>query len=299
VTQASFLEQGLLRLFPARFRAHSEQFPEHQLLGNGNLGSKIQRHWNLGLGLLLIATLLNWRLVFATGMGGLLATGVWFMLQDSSVSPRTLFESWMKSKYWPLGWTFGVGFFTMVTTYGAIAIGIRLDQPWLGVELMLQQLGMVTVLTLVIWQLWHNTNVHGEKASDAKVITADSGTHQSGLAAPPPSWQPALTDLTHGDPLRRLMTVRHLTQACSIRPTGAQTVVGEISQAHLVEYFQLMLHQETEPLIRHALRESLGILTAEQQLLGAGAPPLAMPIRPFISNSKRIPVRKLDYEELN
>ena len=85
-----------------------------------------------------------------------------------------------------------------------------------------------------------------------------------------------LGDLTQENSLKRLIAVRQLTAAFKDSPqrSGNSQLLLEaqrwqplpplqsfpgIDRTHIVEYFQLMLYQENEPLVREALLEGLQV----------------------------------------
>jgi hypothetical protein len=85
-------------------------------------------------------------------------------------------------------------------------------------------------------------------------------------------WQ----DLTAPDALKRLMAIRHLTRRSLETPAATQVYLPGSAvtlRSHLADCFHLMLVQETEPIVRTALLESLRLLHPKAQL-PEGQPPL-------------------------
>lgn len=92
------------------------------------------------------------------------------------------------------------------------------------------------------------------------------------------SLEQGMMELSHPDPLRRLVAVRRVMRLFTQLAAQAPSMdAGGISfQAHLIDCFHLMLAQEQEPLVRTALREGLARLRQPLQL-SAGAPPVPTP----------------------
>ena len=84
-----------------------------------------------------------------------------------------------------------------------------------------------------------------------------------------------LSQLTHPDPLQRLVAIRRLVKLVDVAgedglyAPGAQVTV----RSHLLDCFHIMLAHEPEPIVRTAVREGLNLLRQVHQL-PAGPPPL-------------------------
>ncbi|MGF1567573.1 MAG: hypothetical protein ACFCVD_05825 [Nodosilinea sp.] len=107
--------------------------------------------------------------------------------------------------------------------------------------------------------------------------------------APPPvpleQFEQTLTQLSHSDPLQRLVAVRQLFRLVD-QSLGDQCYLGEVSvQSHLLDCLHLMLAHEPEPIVRTAVREGLPRLQRPAQLT-AGLAPLA-PVDSLQPVSKR------------
>ncbi|MBD0336701.1 MAG: hypothetical protein ICV62_14530 [Cyanobacteria bacterium Co-bin13] len=143
-----------------------------------------------------------------------------------------------------------------------------------------------TYLTTAIWSETHQAAVAIALGTQSLLTLSllawllRSAPPSPSAPLPPQSLQPdtlesLLAELTHPDPLRRLVRVRQLTRMAT--PAAAETGYldgGVVTvRSHLIDCFHLMLSQESEPLVRTALREGLQHLRQPAQL-PEGAPPL-------------------------
>jgi hypothetical protein len=85
----------------------------------------------------------------------------------------------------------------------------------------------------------------------------------------------SLSQLTHSDPLQRLVAIRRLVKLVDdaeveqLYAVSAQVTL----RSHLLDCFHLMLAHESEPIVRTAVREGLDLLRQTHQL-PEGPPPL-------------------------
>lgn len=128
---------------------------------------------------------------------------------------------------------------------------------------MLQGTGTVAVLVLLLAQLLNRSTTRDRTASNQ-----------------------LLADLTHDDPLRRLIAVRQLTNSVSDQRDQA-TQRREIS-----DYLRLMLNREAEPIVRDAVLDGLQKLDRTQPLNPA-MQPLLKPMlkRSPVKSRQRVPLR--------
>jgi hypothetical protein len=148
----------------------------------------------------------------------------------------------------------GSGISSCIFLYISLSIWTSSQSPEMALSLIGQNLGILGILIFIIWQ-WYQQKFSLEK----------SQLNQ---------W---LGDLTQENCLKRLIAVRQITTAFKNFPqySGNPQLLLEaqrwqplppielfqgIDQTHIVEYFQLMLYQENEPLVREALLEGLQIL---------------------------------------
>lgn len=214
------------------------------------------------------AALLYWngRLVLATGVG------IGVMMLVYLMHDWQLDQSWPDLRKWLEGWNqplalaIAGGGIATLTTYLATAIWADASSPWLALGAILQGTGTLAVLVLLIWQIL-NWQANQERTSFSQLVT----------------------NLTHADPLQRLIAIRQLTDSV--------TQVRQPDQRQrraIADYFRLMLNQEQEPIIRDALLDGLqSIDRPTQALKPASQPPLkVMAIQPTSAKKRRrVPVQ--------
>ncbi len=191
----------------------------------------------------------NWPLVLATVVGILVMLGIY------SVPAWDWQTPWFRlRKLWQgidqrlvvavLGGataTFG--------TYLMVAIGAAATSPWLATGFILQGLGILSILGILLWQGMQQQTQH-------------QAAHLDRL----------LDSLTDANALRRLVAVRQMTQRVSAQQ------VAESDRAHFTDYLRLLLHQESEPLVRDAALEGLQALSDRPPLPLLSKPPLKNPL---------------------
>ncbi|MBD0268841.1 MAG: hypothetical protein ICV77_11170 [Cyanobacteria bacterium Co-bin8] len=218
---------------------------------------KVAPFWGLGLASLALS-LVNGPLVISLG------TGLVTYQQLSQLTP----EQWQQLAQW-------------LQKQRAASLSTR------NKTLLLSGTALAaTYLTTAIWSETHQASVAIALGSQSLLTLAllawllRSAPSSPSPPQPPQSLQPdtlesLLAELTHPDPLRRLVRVRQLTRL--VTPAAAQAGYLEGSavtvRSHLIDCFHLMLSQESEPLVRTALREGLQHLRQPAQL-PEGAPPL-------------------------
>jgi len=148
----------------------------------------------------------------------------------------------------------GSGVSSGIFLYICLSIWTSSESPEMALTIIGQNLGILGILGLIIGQWYQQKSDLGKSKLD--------------------QW---LGDLTQDNSLKRLIAVRQITQSFKKFPQGSgnqqllleaqrwqplptlQSFQG-IDQTHIIEYFQLMLYQENEPLVREALLEGLQIL---------------------------------------
>ena len=116
------------------------------------------------------------------------------------------------------------GGFASFSTYLAASIWTHLENRWLATGTILQGLGTLIIMSLLSWHIFGQN----ERSNEAKL-------------------ESYLADLTHTDPLKRLIALRYLSQK---------------SHHPLTEHYRLMLSQETQPIVREALLDILAQVSA-------------------------------------
>jgi hypothetical protein len=205
-----------------------------------------------GLGMLLLWVWL-WQWVLSIAVGLSVTVGVYLTQQ------RRLKLSW---RGWHRLWkrlnrastvAALAGILALGSTYLATAVWVESDQHWLVTSVLLEGFGILAIFSLLLWQILHR-----------QFQQQDQGEFQ---------FQILLGELSHTDPLKRLIAVRQLTQWVVNRvPSNASL---SIAPEHLAECFRLMLDRETEPLVCSALMESLQHLNPTRQLAGSQLSPMS------------------------
>jgi hypothetical protein len=197
------------------------------------LASKIK--WQkLGLWLLILTVIVtmvvwNWRLFLAT------AIGISFMLlvyhfQESNWQPYWLeLERLLKGSNKNLAIAVGSGGIAALSTYLATSIWVNTENRWLATGSILQGLGTVGTFGLLLWHIL--THRQSRELRQFELL---------------------VNDLTNKEPLKRLLAVRKLTDLAITTHSTAKS--------ELLEYFQLMLSQESESIIKDAIIDSIQIL---------------------------------------
>lgn len=255
----------------------------------GTVGSPLpalsRKKWSpfLGLGVAsLVLALINGPLMVSLGVGlvvykqlGQLSAAQWQQLGDWLQQQRT-------TRLSAHGKTLLLSGTALAATYLTTAIWVETHQATVAIALGGQSL---FTLALLAWIL---RTVSPAPAQPAAPPAANSGS--------PEALEVLLLELVHADPLRRLVLVRQLTRlALQAAPAQSYLEGGAVSvRSHLIDCFHLMLAQESEPLVRTALRQGLQHLRPTAQL-PEGAPPL--PTAKEIQQTSRVRRSVVEYIE--
>jgi hypothetical protein len=200
------------------------------------------------------AALLYWngRLVVSTGAGMGAMLGFYLLQEMGWRATVAEVQNWLQDSLKGVNQRFALaalcGGGVTFSTYLASSIWLESDSPWTATGLILQ--GAATVGTLG-WLL-ARPRVNPDFAASPTLPT---------LAL-------LLADLTHADPLKRLIAVRQLPDW--VAADSAQRV-------HVVEYFQVLLSQEGDENVRSATLQSLQQLGAPLSLAAAPVMPPTVP----------------------
>lgn len=179
-----------------------------------------------------IATMLlwNWRLLIATSAG----MGVMLLMYSLQISKWQHY--WQQYRHlWQgsnqrFSLAVGTGGLAAVTTYLVTSIWIDSENRWLATGMIIE--GGATFATLILL-VWHIFSHRQHQDSD--------------------QFNQLVRELTDIQPLKRLIAVRQLNSLLTQSRLNSQ-------EKHLLrDYFRIMLSQESEPSVRAALLESLGI----------------------------------------
>ncbi len=129
----------------------------------------------------------------------------------------------------------GGGIIAILSTYLAVSIWNDASSPWMAAGAILQGGGTLAVLLMLTGQ-WL------QRQTDRKDVAF---THY-------------LADLTHADPLKRLVAVKQLTRSLN-RPA-----LDAADRAAIADCFRMMVGQEQEPLVQDAIFD--GLQACDRQL---------------------------------
>jgi|GEM_PF-1027856 len=178
-------------------------------------------------GLLFVSMLLwNWQIVLATSTGiGIMA--LVYLLQTKEISWR-FWQAFLSGSNLKLLIAVLSGGFAALSTYLAASVWTDSENRWLALGSILQGLGTLITLSLLSWYILGQNN----RSCETKL-------------------ENYLADLTHQDPLKRLIALHYLANNKKVNYP-------------LTEHYRLMLTIEEHPLVRDALLEILA--QAEQPL---------------------------------
>ena len=215
--------------------------------------------WLLGGCGFLLLWILLWQWLLALGLGLMVTVGCYLVQQGQLKSWRGWQRLWSRANR-ALSLSALAGLVATGGSYLALAIWIESDRSWLASGLILQGLGLLAILSLLLWRQWRP-----ESSSQAN-------THFNSYA------DSYLNQLSDTDPLQRLIAVRQLTQL--VQRSNSLLPPIYLTPAHLSECFRLMLDREIEPLVCNALIEGLQQLNPTRQLetrqLESGSQPVQL-----------------------
>jgi hypothetical protein len=187
--------------------------------------------WLIALGVTLLLMRWNGVLLFSLLMG----LGTTLLVQQVYSRPLCSWQAlvkWFTGSYSTSILAVGCGLLSLIASYMTLLIWRDTNSFWLALAILLQGLGVLSVLGLCLWQLFKQ----GKQRLTPTQIDY---------------W---INHLTALDPLKRLIAIRqinHFVESTSLDSQRTQ---------ELREYFQFLLQQESEPTIQNAITEGLGIL---------------------------------------
>jgi hypothetical protein len=213
--------------------------------------------WALCLLVFVMLWWLNWKLFLAT-IVGISLMSLCYLLQNSHW--QRYCQKWQNvlvGSNRQLLLAVSSGAIGAFCTYLAAVVWADAENQWLATGAILQGFASLTTVVLLVWSLW------GRKAN-----TLEAKLEQ------------LLTDLSHSDPLKRLIAIRQLTRLVTR---------NRLSSEHYwqsIEYYRLMLSQPQVPIVKNALLESLDILGTN-----IGSKPKQPPIKiPMQLHNTRQPI---------
>ncbi len=193
-----------------------------------------------------IALLMGWQLLLAIGVG-VLSMVLYRMQAQPVLFLCSSLHPFLKGPHRQVILPGAIGGIAVVGTYLATSVWIEAKHPWIAVGTILQGFSIFLVLVLLVWQTLNQRADLEDTQIDQWVI-----------------------NLTHSDPLKRLIAVRQLSQ------WGQGPQANSARKSVVAEYFQLMLRQEPEAMIQNAILEGLQVLESSRQL-NPPASPLLLP----------------------
>lgn len=190
--------------------------------------------WLMGSTSLTLMVTWDWKLVLAT------TTGVGLMVLVYQIQGENWQRRWLYYREFIRGFSgklilaVSSGGLGAIVSYIAVSIWANAENCWLATEVILQGIGILFSLGILLWQI-----VQVKEKSDENQFNR---------------WA---SDLTSTDPLKRLIAVKNMVNLLE-----KQRFNNHYHQ-QLGDYFQLMLTQETESLVRRVILE--GLATCKKQ----------------------------------
>lgn len=189
-----------------------------------------QQSWLIAFLVLASWAYLDGKLLVSTALG----IGVMALIYRLQGNDQRLWQGWNHQ----LTFLLLSGGLTTFGVYVSTGIWLEAEQPWLASGLLLQNLGLVGIISFLAWQM---QSVKGKTPGDDLTLL--------------------LNNLTFDDPLKRLIAVRQVRDYVlsgklsdkGDRPTQPLST----SKSHVVDCFRVMLSKENDPLVKEAILESL------------------------------------------
>ncbi|MCY7276613.1 MAG: hypothetical protein LH702_23485 [Phormidesmis sp. CAN_BIN44] len=212
------------------------------------------RHFSAPGGWLLITGgtigLLFWngRLVVATGAGIAVMMLVYLSQDGNWKAPWSDVQKFLQG--WNQTFLLAVTSGSAATfgTYLAASLWAEVGSPWIATGMILQQTATIGTLGFLIWQMLNRQE-----------------------SCPITRFNQILDDLTDGDPLKRLIAVRRMTDSIEQQSDRAQ-------KRQMADYLRVMLSREEDPIVRDALLEGLQSLDIIRSLSESKVQAIATPI---------------------
>jgi hypothetical protein len=188
----------------------------------------------LSVSILVVYMLLwNWKIVLATSIGIAIMIVIHTLQTSDLAAYWHLARGFLSGSNRKLAIAVLGGGLASLTTYLAACIWSDLENRWVATGSILQGLGTLVIMGLLSWHILLQNN----RSDEIKV-------------------EKYLEDLAHPDPLKRLIALRFLAKCQNLNYP-------------LIDYYRLMLTQETQPIVKEAL---LDILAQSEQ-------PLKIPLK--------------------
>ncbi len=211
------------------------------------------RRWSASGGWLLVSGgtigLLFWngRLVLATIAGVAVMMLVYLMQDGHWKTPWSEVQKFLQGWNQPFLLAAASGCAATFGIYLAASLWTEVGNPWIATGMLLEQATTIAVLALLIWQMVNRQE-----------------------SRPTTRFSQILDDLTDGDPLKRLIAVRRMTEA--IKQSD------RIQKRQMADYLRVMLSREADTIVRDAVLEGLQTLDITRSLPESKVQAIATPI---------------------
>ncbi len=201
----------------------------------------------------------NSTLLLAVVMGSGGGVLLYQLLRQRRSALRTL-ERWLGSPQAPIILSGVGGLATLGLSYGTLLLVQELHSPGLVLLLLLQDVGIVSILGLLLWLALmqsegqrHGSQHYGSQHPGSKMAEQRRDRFDRCIAG-----------LLQRDELRRLVAVRQLTALAE------QGQLSPQQQSQAAEYLALLMARETQGVVQQALGVALkGLQLPDRALLGA------------------------------
>ena len=211
------------------------------------------RRWSTSGGWLLVTGgtigLLFWngRLVLATGAGVAVMMLVYLMQDGHWKASGPALQKFLQGWNQPFLLAAASGCAATFGIYLAASLWAEVGSPWIATGMLLQQATTIAALGLLIWQMARRQESHHTTRFDQ-----------------------ILDDLADGDPLKRLIAVRRMTDV--IKQSD------RVQKRQMADYLRVMLSREEDTIVRDAVLEGLQGLDMTRSLTASKVEPIATPI---------------------
>ncbi|MGL6282962.1 MAG: hypothetical protein ACRC2J_11195 [Microcoleaceae cyanobacterium] len=225
-----------------------------------------QQSWLIAFLVLASWAYLDGKLLVSTALG-IAVMGLIYRLQGND---QRLWQGWN----YQLTFLLLSGGLTTFSVYVSTGIWLEAEQPWLASGLLLQNLGLVGIISFLAWQM---QAVQAKTPGDDLTLLLDQ--------------------LTFDDPLKRLIAVRQVRDYVLSGKLSGKSGKGDrltqplsMSKSHVVDCFRVMLSKESDPLVKEAILESLqawdSLPTPPKRFKPSQAPVIPLNVR----NSQNSPI---------
>lgn len=218
--------------------------------------------WLFFLTLIAVLMAWNWRLVLATGLGMTMMVVLYRMQSWNWEWRWTQMRRWVTGPNRQLAFAVTGGGGVTLVTYMAIAVWIEAENGWIAASQILEGLGILAILGLLVGRSLLSQYKQQELELDR-----------------------VLMDLTHPEPLLRLLAVRRVNRLLYTRS-------GQKESEMIFNALRLMLSREQEPVVRESLLQSLKGMQSPLSMDSSARRPLSIPLNLESKSSPTTPPLK-------